>query len=193
MNGKTRGYLFLTSVMACALSWDGALAADALPSGPGWTGRTNPKDVIHARGELMEHMEELMRPIDTITVTPGPVKNVDLLHFNAEVVGAILTAVPHLFPPTTNLYDPKATTPDTIALPAIWQNWDTFYRLAQAASKSAEEFAQTNGGPALRAASRRLRASCDACHTLFLRKYESPKVKASDAEFDFSSALPAKK
>jgi len=169
------------------------LAAEAVPAGPGWTGRTNPKDVIHARGELMAHMEELMRPIDTITVTPGPVKDVDQLHFNAEVVDAILTAVPHLFPPTTNLYDPKSTAPETIALPAIWQNWDSFYRLAQAASKSAAEFAQTKGGPALRAASRRLRASCDACHTLYLRKYESPKVMPSDAEFDFNSALPPKK
>ena len=178
---------------ACILTTGATLAANAPPATPGWTGLSNPKDVIHARGELMEHMEELMRPIDTITVTPGPVKDVDQLHFNAEVVGAILTAVPHLFPPTTNLYDPKVTSPATIALPAIWQNWDSFYRLAQAASKSAEEFAQTQGGPALRAASRRLRATCDACHTLYLRKYESPKVKPSDAEFDFSSAFPPKK
>jgi cytochrome c556 len=171
-----------------------ATAAEPAPStGAGWTGRTHPQDVILARAELMEHMEELMRPIDTIRVTPGQIRNVDVLRFNAEVVGAMLKAVPHLFPPTTNLYDPQALTPQTIALPAIWQNWESFYRLAQAASKSAEEFAQAQGGPALRAASRRLRASCDACHTPFLRKYEPPKVKASDAEFDFSSALPPKK
>jgi cytochrome c556 len=168
-----------------------ALAAGAPPAGDGWTGLTKPKDVIHARGELMEHMEELMRPIDTITV--GPVKDVDQLHFNAEVVGAILTAVPHLFPPTTNLYDPRSITPDTIALPAIWQNWDSFYQLAQSASKAAEAFAGTKGDAALRTASRKLRASCDACHTLYLRKYESPKVKPSDYLFDFSAALPPKK
>ena len=170
-----------------------AIAAGAVPTGTGWTGLTKPQDVILARAELMEHMEELMRPIDTITVTPGQLKNVEQLRLNAEVVGAMLKAVPHLFPPTTNLYDPKALTPQTIALPAIWQNWDAFYRLAQASSKSAEEFAQAQGGPAMRAASRRLRASCDACHTPFLRKYEPPKVKASDAEFDFNSALPPKK
>ncbi len=170
-----------------------AWGADAMPSGPGWTGLTKPRDVIHARGELMEHMEELMRPIDTITVTPGPIKDVETLHFNAEVVGAMLAAVPHLFPPTTNLYDPRAVTPETIALPAIWQNWDSFYQLAAAAAKSADEFSKTPGGPAMRAASRRLRASCDACHTLYLRKYESPKVQASDYQFDFGSALPARK
>jgi cytochrome c556 len=189
MKGQMRGIL----LVACAGLATGALAADALPAGPGWTGLTKPRDVIHARGELMEHMEELMRPIDTITVERGPVKNVEQLHFNAEVVGAILTAVPHLFPPTTNLYDPKVTAPDTIALPAIWKNWESFYQLAQAASKSAEAFAATKGDAALRSASLKLRASCDACHTLYLRKYESPKVKASDAEFDFSSAFPARK
>jgi len=178
---------------ACALVGGAALAANAPAAAPGWTGLTNPKDVIQARGELMEHMEELMRPIDTITVTPGPLKNVDVLRFNAEVVGAMLKAVPHLFPPTTNLYDPKALTPETIALPAIWQNWDSFYRLAQASSKAAEEFAAAQASPAMRLASRRLRASCDACHALFLRKYEPPRTKASDAEFDFNSAFPAKK
>jgi cytochrome c556 len=183
----------LTLAVLCACVAGTSIAADAPPAGAGWTGRTNPKDVIHARAELMEHMEELMRPIDTITVTPGPVKNVDLLHFNAEVIGAILTAVPHLFPPTTNLYDPKTTSPQTIALPAIWQNWDTFYRLAQASAKSAGEFAQTQGGPQLRAASRRLRASCDACHTLYLRKYVPPKTQPSDSQFDFDSVLSPKK
>ena len=46
-----------------------ALAADAAPgNGQGWTGITKPKDVIAARQELMEHIEELMEPIDTITV-----------------------------------------------------------------------------------------------------------------------------
>jgi cytochrome c556 len=184
MNSTTKR--FLPGLCLCVAG--AALAAGATPTGPGWTGLTQPKDVIHARGELMEHMEELMRPIDTITV--GPVKDVDQLHFNAEVVGAILTAVPHLFPPTTNLYDPKSVTPDTIALPAIWQNWDSFYQLAQSASKAAEQFAATKGDGALRSASRKLRASCDACHVLFLRKYESPKVIASDYLFDFSAALP---
>ena len=36
-------------------------AAAATPAGPGWTGLTKPKDVILARAELMEHMEEAMR------------------------------------------------------------------------------------------------------------------------------------
>jgi len=149
--------------------------------------------VIHARGELMEHMEMLMMPIDTITVQTGAVKNIDLLHQNAEAVSAMLLAVPHLFPPTTNLYDPKSQTPPTIALPAIWKNFDSFYGLAQAASKAAEEMGTVLGDKALRAASLKLRASCDACHTLYLRKYEMPKVLPSDYTFDFDAALGRKK
>jgi cytochrome c556 len=168
-----------------------ALAADAIPGqGQGWTGVTMPKAVIAARQEVMEHMEILMKPIDTITVSG--VRNVEQLHENAEVLGAILMAVPHLFPPTTNLYDPKVTMPATLALPAIWQNFDSFYSLAAAASKAADTFAITKGDAQLRAASLKLRASCDACHTLYLRKYESPKVLDSDYKFDFESALRKK-
>ncbi len=36
----------------------------------------------------------------------------------------------------------------------------------------------------------KLRASCDACHALYLRPYESPKVLDSDKNFDFDSAFP---
>jgi hypothetical protein len=52
--------------------------------------------------------------------------------------------------------------------------------------------AQANGKAPLRAASLKLRASCDACHTLFLRKYEPPKVLPSDVNFDFDSAIHKK-
>jgi cytochrome c556 len=158
---------------------------------PGWTGLSKPNEVIHARAELMEHMEELMRPIDTITVQP--VRDRELLRFNAEVLGAMLGAVPHLFPPTTNLYDPKAITPETLALPAIWRNFDCFYSLAEAARRAAEEFAASKGDAALRNASLKLRASCDACHALYLRKYMPPQAQPSDYLFDFSSAFPAKR
>ena len=172
------------------------LAADSstVPAnGPGWTGLSKPLEMIHARQELMEHMEELMQPIDTISLPSQPVRDLERLRFNAEVVGAMLLSVPHLFPPTTNLYDPKSREPKTIALPAIWKNFDSFYSLAQGASKLAEEFASTKGDRALRAASLKLRAGCDACHELYLRKYEPPKVLPSDFLFDFDAALGLKK
>ncbi|MEJ1962079.1 MAG: cytochrome c [Gammaproteobacteria bacterium] len=169
-----------------------ALAADAVPgNGPGWTGVTNPKDVITARQELMEHIEILMEPIDTITVKEVP--DHDRLRANAEAIGAMLQALPHLFPPTTNLYDPKAEIPKTLALPTIWKDFGSFYKLAAAASISAEKMSETKGGrEPLKTASLALRASCDACHALYLRPYTGPKFLDSDYNFDFEKALRRK-
>jgi cytochrome c556 len=165
-----------------------AYAASADPgSGPGWTGLTNPKDVITARQELMEHIEILMEPIDTIQVED--VRNPEQLRGNAATIEAMLLAVPHLFPPTTDLYDPKVEEPATLALPGIWKNFESFYKLATAAATAAEKMSETKGKEPLRAASRALRASCDACHTLYLRPYVPPKVLDSDRNFDFESAL----
>ncbi|MEP7247570.1 MAG: cytochrome c [Gammaproteobacteria bacterium] len=182
-----RALLAVTAAFVAGL----ALAADAAPGrGPGWTGITNPKDVIAAREELMVHIEELMQPIDTIQVKdaydPGT------LRFNAEVITAMLLALPHLFPPTTNRYDPKDKLPETLALPGIWKNFGDFYKLAAAASVAATEMAETEGLPSLKRASLKLRASCDACHTLYLLPYEPPKVLDSDLKFDFDSALRKK-
>jgi cytochrome c556 len=183
----TCAWLAVTATLSAA-----ALAADApaVGQGMGWTGITNPKDVITARQELMEHIEILMEPIDTITVKE--VRDVETLHSHAELIGAMLLAVPHLFPPTTNLYDPKVQLPATLALPTIWKDFGSFYKLAAAASHAAETMATAKGDEGLRAASRQLRASCDACHALFLRKYLPPKVQDSDYKFDFNSAIRRK-
>jgi cytochrome c556 len=183
-NVIARAALVLGTVLASL-----ALGADVGPTrGPGWTGITNTRDVIAARLELMEHIEELMEPIDTLQVKDGG--DPQRLHTSAEVIGAMLTALPHLFPPTTNLYDPKALEPKTLALPTIWKDWDSFYRLAGAASAAADRMAKAEGPEALRAASFALRGSCDGCHALFLRKYVPPKVLDSDVNFDFDAHLP---
>ena len=181
---KTCALLAVTALVSAVAP---AADAPAAGQGPGWTGITNLKDVITARQELMEHIEILMEPIDTITVKE--VRDVETLHSHAEIIGAMLLAVPHLFPPTTNLYDPKAQLPATLALPTIWKDFSTFYALAGAASQAAEKMATARGDEGLRTASRQLRASCDACHALFLRKYLPPKVQDSDYRFDFDSAL----
>jgi cytochrome c556 len=166
-----------------------AFAAGAGPGeGAGWTGVTSPKDVIAARGELMEEIEHLMQPIDTFQVVDTD--NLEALRLNANTVHVMLLAVPHLFPPTTDLYDAKADTPATLALPAIWKDFDTFYRLAAAASKAAETMADTPAGKQqVRAEGLALRASCDACHALFLRPYHESKVTDADINFDFDSVF----
>src|SRR5947207_1006528 len=107
-----------TALAAAAALVGLVLAADAAPGdGPGWTGITNPKDVINAREELMEEIEHVMQPIDTFEVEDLP--DLNQLRLAANTVHVMLLAVPHLFPPTTNLYDPKAETPDQLAERAL--------------------------------------------------------------------------
>jgi cytochrome c556 len=189
MNRSSRTSRILVVMLSAAAGV--ALAADAPPaSGPGWTGVTNPKDVIYARQELMEEIEKLMEPIDTVEVKG--VHNPDGLRASAATISAMLLAVPHLFPPTTDRFDPKVTEPETLALPGIWKDFGSFYKLAAAASKAAVDMSETQSNPALKAAGLKLRASCDACHALYLRPYAPPKVLDSDRNFDFDSAFPKK-
>lgn len=162
--------------------------AAALSADPGWTGATHPQDVIFARRELMEHADELMRPIDRLEL--GEYADPAVLQEHAEVIGAMLRSLPHLFPPTTNLDDPKVKPPVTLALPAIWQNFDGFYALAGAAADAAGAMAEAQGREAQRAAGANLRAACTACHEVYLRDYPPHEILPSDYEFDFESVLP---
>jgi cytochrome c556 len=154
---------------------------------PGWTGTAHVDDVIAARFGLMVEAERLMQPIDLYTIDEPA--EPEALRTAAGTVGYLLRALPHLFPPTTNLYDPEAETPKTIALPSIWENFDDFYALAGAAAAAAERMAATSDAEALRARAIELRGSCDACHAQYLRKYEGPSISTEDLDFDFDSVL----
>jgi cytochrome c556 len=164
----------------------GAARPDATTQG--WTGLTHPAELIDARLELMVRIEKLLQPIDLLEVEP--VKDADALRETATTVAVMLHALPHLFPPTTNRYDPKAREPETIALPAIWDEFDSFHALGQASIDAAEAFAATKDDTQLKAAGAALRGTCDSCHARYLRRYEPPKVQEQDREFDFESALP---
>jgi cytochrome c556 len=177
------------TLAAAAALFSIALVADAAPppDGPGWTGLTNPKDVIAARQALMEEIELVMQPIDTSEVEEP--KDLTELQTAARTVSTMLLALPHLFPPTTDLYDPKAQIPATLALPSIWKDFPTFYRLAGVSASAAKAMSETEGREPLRAAGRSLRATCDSCHALFLRPYKPSKAGESDENFDFDSVL----
>lgn len=176
----------LTTFLALALAAGLVLAQDGAPQGsPAWTGVDHPMDVIAARQALMLAAEDLMQPVDTYTVEPDT--DTDTVQEAGETIAAMMLAVPHLFPPTTDLYDPDAEFPDTIAMPRIWQEFPTFYGLASAASAAATAVAESRNADQLRETSLGLRAACDACHTLYLRPYEPSGVTEEDLDFDFDS------
>ena len=163
-------------------------AAPAPDADPSWTGLTKPAEVIEARRALMDRAEDLMKPIDSFTV--GEPADPKELRENAETIGAMLHAVPHLFPPTTNLFDPEALDPPTLALPSIWQRFAAFETFAENAERMAAALGMSEDGEPLREASMRLRAACDACHAGFMKPYTPPVVTDEDRNFDFDSVLP---
>jgi cytochrome c556 len=167
------------------------LMRNAVPGrGEGWTGLTEPDEIIEARRVLMIQMEQLMRPIDEFTA--GEPRDLLALQSAAATIESMLLAFPHLFPPTTNLYDPTVRESPTTALPALWQDFATFRELAAAGETAAATIAAADGADPLRAAGRSLRASCDSCHALFTKPYTPPTVTREDLEFDFDSVFPKK-
>ena len=158
------------------------------PEGPGWTGLTEPGEVIEARRLLMVEAERLMKPIDEFSI--GQVGDPADLRSAATTLEALLLALAHLFPPTTNLFDPAAHDPPTVALPAIWQRFAAYQTFAESAERAAAALAVADDGEPLRAASARLRAACDTCHAQFMKPYTPPVVTDEDRNFDFESVLP---
>jgi cytochrome c556 len=180
-----RALLYAAAITAVPLA--GGLAADPAAGDPGWTGVTNPSDVVAARQGLMSELERLMQPLDSFTA--GQSVAVEVLQSNATTLSSLLAVLPHLFPPTTNLYDAAAEQPATIALPAIWQSFPAFYAFAEAAAQSAADMAEKRTPEELAQAATRVRASCDACHAPYLRAYIPEAVNDSDKEFDFDSVF----
>ena len=160
----------------------------AAVSGPGWTGLTDPLEVIEARRLLMMEAERLMKPIDSFSI--GEPGDPEALRSAATTLEPLLLALPHLFPPTTNLFDPASLDPPTIALPAIWSRFAAFQTFATSAERAAAAVASAEDGEPLRVASARLRAACDTCHAAFMKPYTPPVVTDEDRNFDFDSVLP---
>jgi cytochrome c556 len=170
-------------------SADTALDIGAGPLvGIGWTGLTQPEEVIEARRLLMQELERQIGPIDQFTL--GKSADLDALRSAAATMEPLLLAFPHLFPPTTNLFESTQLESPTIALPAIWEDFETFQQVAVDTEEAAVEIVAAKTAGQLRTAARRLRARCDACHAAFTRPYAPPEFQLQDYEFDFESALP---
>ena len=151
---------------------------------------TDVMEIIEARRVLMLRIEELMKPIDALTVE----QTGDLLalHSAAASIEAMMLAFPHLFPPVTNLYDANVRESPTTALPAIWDDLPAFRTVAAEAEGAAATIAQTGDMETLRTAGRALRASCDGCHARFMKAYTPPRVTQEDLDFDFDPVFKGK-
>lgn len=183
--GAARGAVTILLAMAAA-STAGAQPA-APDDAPGWTGTSDPDDVIAGRRGLMLEIEAQMRPIDSFGA--GDDADPETLRAAARAIAAMLAATPHLFPPSTNRFDPDAEIPVTLALPAIWQDFRAFYTLASAASDAAMRVANAESAADLAAAGAALRGTCDACHGVYMysEAYTPPSVSDEDLDFDFDS------
>lgn len=171
---------------------DEAVAATNQPAGSAPTDAASaasrsPQAVIAARQRLMVQIERLMIPVDGLEA--GAKADAATLQENGRSIAAMLAAMPHLFPPDTNLFDAGAAQPATLALPAIWSNFDSFSALNQGAVDAADALAASEGLGAQKQAASTLRSTCAACHIAYLRPFKEAEVETSDREFDFDAAL----
>jgi len=140
-----------------------AVAQDANPA--------TPKDVIFARKTLMNSIATNMYKIDGMLETG----NIDLVvgRANADSISAMLTAFPHLFPNSTNLWYANAKrdpATDTLADAAIWESRSFFYKDAMAASKYAFDASRAQNVGDFAKSARDLRQTCDGCHSTYQHK-----------------------
>jgi|tagenome__1003787_1003787.scaffolds.fasta_scaffold20941053_1 cytochrome c556 len=127
-----------------------------------------PKDVIFARKILMATIANSMYPIDQMLQTEKV--DLDTARHHADAIAGMLTAFPHLFPPTTNTWTPNAPrdpATDTFAAPAIWQSFEFFYKESEAAAEYAYDASQAQNADEFKKYARQLRLTCDGCHATY--------------------------
>jgi cytochrome c556 len=132
---------------------------------PGLTGIDHADDVVMARQLLMDGVDENMMAIDLYGAgTDAPLAD---LKARADRISTLLSIFPHLFPPQTKPSD-KLSTPTT-ATPAIWENFDAFYGMAQTAAMTAFDASKADTTPAkFKELGTQLRAGCDGCHAKYM-------------------------
>jgi hypothetical protein len=128
-----------------------------------------PKDTIFARKIMMNAIDMNMDEVETMLAPAGKLNLADGIE-HADAISILLLGFPHLFPASTNQWNPNATrdpATDTYASPGLWINFADFYRRAAAASKTALDAARAKKPEDFRARIIELRAQCDACHALY--------------------------
>lgn len=189
--GTTRIAAIAAAILGLASAGCGQPATPSSPpaAGPGAAvGSPDVLEVIEARRVLMLEAQRQMTTIDNYIL--GTPTDAAALKSAAQTIEALLLALPHLFPPDTNLFDPATREPPTIALPAVWESFAAFGQMGVASETAAAQLRAADGEEPLRDAARALRASCDACHAAFTKPYVPPQVTDEDRNFDFAPFLP---
>ena len=91
---------------------------------------------------------------------------------HADMISIMLMSFPHLFPPSTNQWQPNVDrdpATDTVASPDLWRNFSDFYQRAQAASKLALDATRAKTGNEFKGLIVQLRAACNTCHAAYMK------------------------
>jgi cytochrome c556 len=130
-----------------------------------------PKDTIFARKILMGAIDMNMDEIETMLAPGGKVEAADAVE-HADTISIMLMSFPHMFPPSTNQWEPNADrdpATDTAASPDVWRNFSDFYQRAQTASKLAQDASRAKHGSEFRTLIAELRVACNSCHAAYLK------------------------
>jgi cytochrome c556 len=129
---------------------------------------TAAKDVIFARKTLMNSICEKMAIIERMIA----LRQIDLdaAREHADAISVMFMAFPHLFPPSSNQWNPNADpdpATDTYASPELWTIFPDFYQRTAAAAQTAHDMSRADNIDDFKTRARELRIVCDTCHALY--------------------------
>lgn len=155
-------------ICVAAARQDGALAGNRSPT----MGETHPADVVLARRVLMTGIGRNMDEIAGMIEDSGAF-SLDEAREHADLISTMLLAFPHLFPVETNTWSRELAEDDpahvSLALPAVWENYDDFVARAQEASQTALDASFAATAERFKALARDLQQACDSCHQAYRR------------------------
>jgi cytochrome c556 len=168
-NLQSRSCLFRP--IATLLLTAGLAAAGGAPAFSQDQGAAPPKDTIFARKILMDTIDHNMDALEEMVRSGGAIDFAEA-NEHADLISVMLMAFPHLFPPSTNQWQPNAERDpgrDTFASPDLWTNFGDFYQQASAASRLAYKVSRATDDETFKTTMASLRTACDSCHAVYLK------------------------
>jgi cytochrome c556 len=115
-----------------------------------------------ARSAIMGQLDLLVSGVDE-KVAAG---DLDTARFEMEYAGAMISAIPWLFPAPT---DAQPQDEASNAKPAIWTEFDQFTTLNDSAKMAAEDAAFSSTPEAFVAGFEKMKTVCAACHDKYVK------------------------